>query len=114
MKSLKIAYLSFLLSFVCGSDLAQTSGPDARQITDPKTITSATNPSARPIPIDDLYFTRNVSSASWSPNGKEIAFTTDISGRSNLWKVNANGGWPIQFAQSDERQYGGTWSPDGK
>jgi dipeptidyl aminopeptidase/acylaminoacyl peptidase len=41
-------------------------------------------------------------------------FTTDISGRSNLWKVNANGGWPIQLAQSDDRQYGETWSPDGK
>jgi len=103
-----------LVFFVCGSAVAQSSGPDARQITDPKTITSTSNPNARPIPIDDLYFTRSVSSASWSPDGKEIAFTTDISGRSNLWKVNADGGWPIQLAQSDERQYGETWSPDGK
>jgi Tol biopolymer transport system component len=115
MKSLRSACLSFLLIFVCGgSALAQSSGPDARQISDPKTITSASNPNARPIPIDDLYFTRNVSSASWSPDDKEIAFTTDISGRSNLWKVSANGGWPIQLAQSDDRQYGETWSPDGK
>lgn len=114
MKSLRGAYLSLLLFFVCGSVLAQTSGPEARQISDPKTITSATNPNARPIPIDDLYFTRSVSNASWSPDGKEIAFTTDITGRSNVWKVNADGGWPIQLAQSDERQYGETWSPDGK
>lgn len=114
MKSLRGACLSFLLIFVCDSALAQSSGPDARQISDPKTITSATNPNARPIPIDDLYFTRSVSSASWSPDGKDIAFTTDISGRSNLWKVNAGGGWPMQLAQSDERQYGETWSPDGK
>jgi len=28
--------------------------------------------------------------------------------------VKADGGWPIQLAQSDERQYGDTWSPDGK
>ena len=28
--------------------------------------------------------------------------------------MNADGGWPIQLAQSDERQYGETWSPDGK
>jgi dipeptidyl aminopeptidase/acylaminoacyl peptidase len=100
--------------FLCNSAVAQSSGPDTRQISDPRTITSASNPNARPIPIDDLYFTRSVSSATWSPDGKEIAFTTDISGRSNLWKVNANGGWPIQLAQSDERQYGETWSPDGK
>jgi len=115
MKSLWSACLSFLLFFVvCGSAVAQTPGPDARQISDPKTISSAPNANARPIPIDDLYFTRSVSNASWSPDGQEIAFTTDISGRSNLWKVNANGGWPIQLAQSDDRQYGETWSPDGK
>jgi len=114
MNSARSTCLSFLVFSLCGSAVAQSSGPDARQISDPKTITSASNPNARPIPIDDLYFTRSVSSASWSPSGKEIAFTTDISGRSNLWKVKADGGWPIQLAQSDERQYGDTWSPDGK
>jgi len=114
MKSRRNICSSLLLCFICVCSVAQSSGPDARPITDAKTIVSASNPNARPIPIDDLYFTRSVSSASWSPNGKEIVFTTDISGRSNLWKVNAYGGWPIQLAQSDERQYGGTWSPDGK
>jgi len=55
-----------------------------------------------------------VSNASWSPNGKEFSFTTDMSGRSNLWKVSAAGGWPVQLIQSDERQTQGTWSPDGQ
>jgi dipeptidyl aminopeptidase/acylaminoacyl peptidase len=114
MKTKRCTWVGLTVLFVCSSAAAQTSGPDARQITDPKSITSVANPNARPIPIDDLYFTRSVSSASWSPDGKEIAFTTDISGRSNLWKVNANGGWPIQLAQSEDRQYGETWSPDGK
>jgi dipeptidyl aminopeptidase/acylaminoacyl peptidase len=94
--------------------LAQSSGPDDRRITDPQSITSASNSAARSIPIDDLYFTRSVSGPSWSPDGKEILFTTDMTGRSNLWKVSSAGGWPIQLVQSDERQYGGTWSPDGK
>jgi dipeptidyl aminopeptidase/acylaminoacyl peptidase len=114
MKSLRNVCSSLLLCFICLCSMAQSSGPDARPITDAKAIVSASDPNARPIPIDDLYFTRSVSSASWSPDGKEILFTTDISGRSNLWKVNADGGWPIQLTQSDERQYSGTWSPDGK
>ena len=114
MKSLRHTSSALFVLFACGLAVAQSSGPDTRAITDAKTIVSAINPNARPIPIDDLYFTRSVSSASWSPNGNEIVFTTDISGRSNLWKVNANGGWPIQLAQSDDRQYGESWSPDGK
>ncbi|HUO17351.1 MAG TPA: hypothetical protein VMX38_20385 [Verrucomicrobiae bacterium] len=43
---------------------AQSAGPDDRQITDPKSISSASNSKARAVPIDDLYFTRDVSSAS--------------------------------------------------
>jgi len=98
---------------LCGS-LGGSTGPDDRPLTDPKSIVSESNPAARPVPIDDLYFTRNVFGAAWSPDGHEIAFTTDISGRFNLWKVRASGGWPIQLTQSDDRQYGAEWSPDGK
>jgi dipeptidyl aminopeptidase/acylaminoacyl peptidase len=105
---------SVLFSLLSAISYAQSSGPGDRQITDPKSVESDSNPSARPVSIDDLYFTRSVSNASWSLDGNEIVFTTDITGRSNLWKVSSRGGWPIQLAQSDERQYGETWSPDGK
>ncbi len=98
---------------LCGP-LAGSTGPDDRPITDPKSIVSASNPAARPVPIDDLYYTRNASGAAWSPDGRQIAFTTDMSGRPNLWKVRATGGWPIQLSQSDDRQYNAAWSPDGK
>ncbi len=89
--------------------------PDTREITDPKTITSSHRRGGdSPVPIDDLFFTRSVSSSAWSPDGKEIAFTSNFTGRNNLWKVNADGGWPIQLSQSDDRQSGAVWSPDGK
>ena len=114
MKAIRTLLIGVAALLICGSALAQSSGPDTRQIADPKSINSLSNPNARPIPIDDLFFTRSVSSASWSPDGKQIAFTTNLSGRSNLWKVNAAGGWPIQLTQSEERQFGAAWSPDGK
>jgi dipeptidyl aminopeptidase/acylaminoacyl peptidase len=98
---------------LCGP-LAGSTGPDDRPITDPKSIVSASNPAARPVPIDDLYYTRSAFGAAWSPDGREIAFTTDMSGRPNLWKVRASGAWPVQLSQSDDRQYNATWSPDGK
>jgi dipeptidyl aminopeptidase/acylaminoacyl peptidase len=114
MKFCGQVFLALSLLFQAGFSTAQSRDPDSREITYPIAITSPPNTAARPIPIDDLFYTRSVSSASWSPDSREIVFTTDISGRSNLWKVNAGGGWPIQLSQSDERQYGETWSPDGK
>lgn len=90
------------------------SGPNDREVSNPKSIASATNPSAAPVSVEDLFFTRNVGGPAWSPDGKEIVFTTNLTGRNNLWKVASTGGWPIQLSQSDDRQSGAVWSPDGK
>jgi dipeptidyl aminopeptidase/acylaminoacyl peptidase len=93
--------------------LAATS-PDTREITEPKTITSAEESGAGAAPIDDLFYTRATGGGAWSPDGKEIVFSSNFTGRFNLWKVSASGGWPIQLSQSDDRQGGAIWSPDGK
>ncbi len=98
----------------CIGFLLFASGPEDRTLTDPKSIASATNPAARPIPIDDLYYTRSIFDPGWSPDGEQIVFTCDITGRANLWKMPAAGGWPVQMVQSDDRQFGGVWSKDGK
>jgi len=63
-----------------------------------------------PVPIDDLFFSRSVTGASWSPDGKEIVFGTNTTGRINLWKVAAAGGWPVQLAVADDRQFSPVWS----
>lgn len=106
-----------LLVFICcglGTALAASTGPDDRPLTDPKSVVSTSNAAARPAPIDDLYYTKSVFAPAWSPDGHQIAFVSDLAGRTNLWKVNASGGWPIQLTQSDDRQYSPVWSPDGK
>ncbi len=94
---------------------AQTlSAPQA--ITDPKQITSKPNAQVEPrsLTIEKLYMTRQVGRPAWSPDGKNIAFISNMSGRNNLWLVPAEGGWPVQLTVSDQRQSAPAWSPDGK
>jgi len=89
--------------------------PAPQAITDPKQITS--KPDARvekTLTIEKLYMTRQVGGATWSPDGKMVAFISNLSGRNNIWTVPAEGGWPMQLTVSDQRQTAPAWSPDGK
>lgn len=94
--------------------LCLASGPRDRQPTDPHSITSPSSPEARPVPVDDLYYSRRIFTPAWSADGSQLVFVTNFTGRFNLWKMNSNGGWPIQLLQSDDRQDNPVWSPDGK
>ncbi len=108
-----LSLLAVTLAFLCAA-LVGSTGPDDRAITDPKTVAFAANSAARAVPVDDLFYTRSVFGAAWSPDGQQVLFSSDISGRFNLWKVRASGGWPVQLIQSDDVQSGATWSTDGK
>jgi hypothetical protein len=84
--------------------LQAASSPENRTVTDPKSITSSANPNAAPASLEELVDTRSISSPAWSPDGREIVFTTNVTGRNNLWRVPSRGGWPIQLTQSDDRE----------
>jgi dipeptidyl aminopeptidase/acylaminoacyl peptidase len=89
--------------------------PGAEAVTDPKQISS--KPDARVeknLSIEKLYMTRLVGGSTWSPDGKTVAFVSNLSGRNNIWLVPAEGGWPMQLTVSDQRQTSPTWSPNGK
>jgi len=93
--------------------LTAAGSPNDRQPTDPRSLSSPSSSSARAVPIEDFFYSRRVSSPAWSPDGNKIAFTTNLTGRANLWVVNSEAGWPLQLTVSDDRQSGSVWSPDG-
>ncbi len=104
-----------LMSIIVAESTAQTlSSPQA--VTDPKQIASKPNAQVEPrgVTIEKLYMTRQIGRSTWSPDGKSIAFISNMSGRNNLWLVPAEGGWPVQLTVSDQRQSSPAWSPDGK
>ena len=104
-----------LMSTSCRSRNAQTL-PAPQAVTDPKQIASKPNAQVEPrsLTIEKLYMTRQVGRPTWSPDGKSIAFISNMSGRNNLWLVSSEGGWPTQLTVSDQRQSSPAWSPDGK
>lgn len=57
----------------------------------------------------------NDRNASWSPDGKNIAYIGDITGESEIWMQPVEGGEPIQLTKDNDtyirRFY---WTPDGK
>ena len=84
-------------------------------VTNPKQISSKPKTQVeKNLSIEKLYMTRAIGATAWSPDGKTIAFISNINGRNNLWLVPAEGGWPTQLTVSDQRQTAPAWSPDGK
>ncbi|HEX4603857.1 MAG TPA: S9 family peptidase, partial [Candidatus Angelobacter sp.] len=100
-----------LLATVCG--IAQTKDSPA-PITDPAQITSKEKFDVQPLSIEKLFMSYSISDSSWSPDGKQVAFISNMSGRRNLWLVSAQSGWPTQLTVSNERQISPSWSPKGR
>ena len=98
------------------ADVAAQTLPAPQAITDPKNV--ASKPSAqvepRSLTIEKLFMTRQIGRPTWSPDGKSVAFISNMSGRNNIWVVPAEGGFPTQLTVSDQRQSSAMWSPDGK
>jgi Tol biopolymer transport system component len=65
------------------------------------------------VDIPDLLSTVRLGEAAWSPDGKQILYSGNASGRTNLWVMNGNGTGAHQLLHSDDAQSGGVWSKDG-
>jgi dipeptidyl aminopeptidase/acylaminoacyl peptidase len=103
----------FATTFMTAPAFAQVKTPD-RPVTDPKSVESPANPHARAVPVEDIGTSRTLGSTAWSVDGKQIFVATNLTGRTNIWRTDASGSWPIQLTQSDDAQSGLAASPDGK
>jgi dipeptidyl aminopeptidase/acylaminoacyl peptidase len=50
----------------------------------------------------------------FSPDGREIAFLTNLSGSPQVWRMPITGGYPEMVTNLDDPVGGVEWSPDGK
>lgn len=92
---------------------AQIATPD-RPVTDPTTLTSPANPEAIAVPLEDIGNSRGIAGVTWSADGRHVFISTNLTGRYNIWRTDADGSWPLQMTQSDEVQAGLAASRDGK
>ncbi len=114
--SIPFAIVILMSTVLAESIVAAQTLPAPQAITDPKQVASKPNAQVEPksLTIEKLYMTRQIGRPTWSPDGKSIAFISNMSGRNNIWVVSAEGGWPTQLTVSDQREALPAWSPDGK
>jgi Tol biopolymer transport system component len=61
--------------------------------------------------IDRFLNVRSASGASFSPDGRFVAFLTNTTGVSQLWQVPVEGGWPVQLTFTRDSVRGGHYCP---
>jgi dipeptidyl aminopeptidase/acylaminoacyl peptidase len=105
-----IETIALLLASIAGN--AQTAAPQA--LTDPTKLTAKQKFDIQPFTVEKLYMTRTVGDSSWSPDDKQVAFVSNITGRNNIWTVSSQSGWPTQLTVSNQRQASIAWSPKGR
>ena len=53
-------------------------------------------------------------SPSFSPDGKQLAFVSDLPGIPQVWVADVRGGWPKAVTRLEDQVSSVTWSPDGE
>lgn len=77
-------------------------------------IESIRRSSPRRLDLHSLHHTNRIAAVEWSADGRHLNFESNASGRFNLWRVPAGGGWPVRLTVADERTMLEEPSPDGR
>jgi dipeptidyl aminopeptidase/acylaminoacyl peptidase len=93
---------------------AESTGPNSRTPAAPKSVSAPQGTASSPVDIPDLLSTVRLGEAAWSPDGRQILYSGNASGRINLWIMNSDGTGAHQLLHSDDAQSGAIWSKDGQ
>ena len=108
----RAAGLAALLA-VSAPALAQDAPATPNEADVPRPVpTEATLAGAERPDVSRFLNVRSARSPSLSPDGRRLAFSTQISGEPQLWVVDAEGGWPRQLTFGEPVTFH-RWSPDG-
>lgn len=66
---------------------------------------------AIPLGIDRFLNVRSATAPTFSPDGRFVAFLSNITGVAQLWQVPVGGGWPVQLTFSGDSVRGAWYSP---
>ena len=76
-------------------------------------VVSVRRPGAPVYTVDQFVHVRGHEAIGFAPDGRTIAFTSDVTGRRQLWTVPTRGGWPVEITFGDEPVAGAAWARDG-
>ena len=102
----------FWCSLACISYAAYADGPADRKPTEPLAVTSVSGTASAQLPVEALLTTTRISGVRRSNDGRKLVYTSNTSGRPNLWLMNADGTAARQLVTNDDRQTGARFTHD--
>jgi dipeptidyl aminopeptidase/acylaminoacyl peptidase len=78
-----------------------------------ESVVSRARPGVSLYEVDQFVHIRRHEPIGFSPDGRWVAYTSDVTGRSQIWKVPAEGGWPTEVTFGDEPVGRAAWAKDG-
>src|ERR1700722_14758818 len=91
---------------------AYADGPAERKPTHPMAVTSMQGPASIPLPVEALLTTTRIGGVTLSSDGRMLAYTSNASGRPNLWLMHADGTNAHQLITNNDRQVDARFTRD--